>query len=197
MNKRIIDYANADEISEWIYPQINLSDETVEEEVDEKKEQEESDFKKAEAEYLSKLQELEYIKQGIVNQIALFNRMISLVETSLSTINEDFINFLNSIIKIMVKKIILKEIETDPNILKKMISELVELINDQTGLVTVNLSESDFERLKTNELNKLISIKADPSLHLGDITVKSNFSEVHAILTDRLDTMLGTKEDGT
>lgn len=132
--------------------------------------------------------EVEQLKSEYETKITLLNHIFQQLTHPLSVIDNEMIDLIIVIIKNITKKIIYKEIDADPNLIKKMIEELGKEIQSQNGLINVCLSQADYEKLANNDSQLTLAVK--PDLNIGDIIIKSNFTEIRAVLTERIDQLM-------
>ena len=199
MGKIIIDPVNSEEIQEWKFPQIDISRheedliESVKENENEFDNQDEDDHAMIERQKQEVL-ELERQKEELKNKIAIIDKISDQLKDPLHFVNEDLIDLIQIVIKKAVKNIISKEIKSDSSLINKMIDGLKELIQEKNGMINVFMSEIDFKRFNHDETDNMIFVKSDGSLSEGDLIVKSNHAEIRAILTERLDKMIGVRK---
>lgn len=181
-----MDDVHSSNVVEWIFPDFKDTaftdcneDEKSEIEIKLRKMQDEVDELKLE--YQSKLQ--------VVNSI------IEKCKQPLLEIDADLIDLVNFLINKTVRKIIHKEIQSDPKIIKKIIKELCDLMQNKNGVMTVFVSEKDFNKMHGEDLELIpsIFIKSSDKLNEGDVIVKSNFCEIRAILNERINKLIGIK----
>lgn len=143
---------------------------------------------------VSKL-ELEILKSEYEKKLEILNNTINRLEKSVDVFDREIIEAIQLIIKKIVKKIIYKELESDPNLILAMIKELSEFIQPKNSVISIALSAADYKRLdiKDPKLAELISV--DNSFAEGDIAVKTDFTEVRAKLSDRIDQIMGDNHD--
>lgn len=129
------------------------------------------------------------------NRIELLNHIFEKMQQTLALFDDEIISLINTLVKNAVKKIIYQELQNDNDLLKKMINELMSLVEAKQGeLVTVSLSPLDFEKLRTEEASNQ-NIKVDPTLSVGDIIVKSHFTEIRALLNERIQNLMENSHD--
>ncbi len=196
MDKPIIDPSDSEEFTEWMFPLIDIVEESNEDEkiVDVMGNETTSTEKLLEEKRIENDIEIQKLKKELNDKSELLNKIIKKLEGNLDFVDKDFIDLIHNIIKKMVKNIINKEIKSDSKIVNKIILDLKELIHEKNGMVSVFLSEIDFKRFNKNETKDLLSVKVDPSLNEGDVILKSNHTEIHAMLNERLEKMLGNKK---
>jgi hypothetical protein len=125
----------------------------------------------------------------------LLDHLLTKLHDPLLFVDDQLINIMQDLIKKLVIKIVHKEINTDPEVLLKMIDSMKKLIIDQHGIVNVYLSEDDFKLIKTNPDDKNQVIQVNNNLKNGDIIIKTNDTEIRAILNDQVDLLMGTLHD--
>lgn len=109
----------------------------------------------------------------------------------LSEIDESLLNNIVTLVKKTVKKIVAKEMAADGNLLKDMIAVSLATINRDDGICIIHISEEDKSLFEENAPLQNVVIKTDPTLQKGDYVIKSRFSELEAILEQRINTLLG------
>lgn len=109
----------------------------------------------------------------------------------LSEIDESLLNNIVTLVKKTVKKIVVKEMAVDGNVLKDMIAASLATINRDDGICIIHISEEDKSLFAENAPLQNVVIKTDPALQKGDYVIKSRFSELEAILEQRINTLLG------
>lgn len=137
--------------------------------------------------------ELENIKNEYNKKIELVNNLLVSLEKPLTLLDGELIELIQYIIAKSVKNIIYKEIKTDSKLMNKIVKELSSLIDSKNGVVTIYLSEVDFNRLTEHDNSPSTIFKVNNSLSEGDIIIKSNFSEIRAVLNERINHLLGIK----
>lgn len=138
--------------NEWIFPKIELSIQPNDKKPQEKNkiidnENQNEHIEKMIIENQAKKLEIEMIKAEYEKKIAIVDNMLKQLERPLSVIDDDLIEIINQIIKKTVKNLIYKEIKSDPKLLIKIINTLSESIQEKGGLITIYLSQSDYNRL--------------------------------------------------
>ncbi len=71
-----------------------------------------------------------------------------------------------------------------------MIEELKKLIPLSNQMVSVYLSQQDYDIVQAIQPKLEIKLECDPSLSRGDVIIKSNFTELHSIIDERVDQLL-------
>lgn len=187
-----------EKLTEWSFPKMEIVVKDVifhSDQVTHEREQNETEEKNntAALEQQAARMEIENIKKDYFRKIAILNHVLGQVEKPLATLDKELTDTLQEILKTAIRKIVLKELEMDPDLMKKMIEELCMLIENQNGVLNVFLSEEDFKKLSHDFEQKNIVLKVNPSLTEGDVIVKSNMNEIRAILPDRINQLLGIK----
>lgn len=134
--------------------------------------------------------EIETIKAELAAKIGILNTIIKKLKYPMSIVDDELIEILLEIIKKVVTKLIHREINSDANLMNQMISELTSLIQTKDGMVTIYTSAQDYQRLNNDNVPPLNLICVDDALKEGDILIKSNTSEVRAMLNERIDNLL-------
>jgi flagellar biosynthesis/type III secretory pathway protein FliH len=137
--------------------------------------------------------DLENLKKEYEKKLNIVNNLVQKFETPLLNMDQETVELIQYIIKKAAKNIIYKELTADTKLIKKIVKEIHELINARNGMVTAFLSEVDYNRLNETEESQSLIYKIDPSLTEGDVVLKSNHSEIRAILNDRINQILGIK----
>jgi flagellar biosynthesis/type III secretory pathway protein FliH len=144
-----------------------------------------------EADAKAKLEnEINALKQAYVEKLALANALIDRVQASVALIDNEVVNLLQEILGKVARKILRREIASSPELITSMINELKAIVPAETPLVSVLISPQDYQQL-CNE-NGEPGIKATPheSLLVGDIIIRSNTTEIRAILDERIQKLL-------
>lgn len=139
----------------------------------------------------AKYAEVEKLKNEYEGKIQLLNAVLSRLENPLASLDTEVVEMLRLIIKKTVKKLIFKELKTDKNLMNKIIKELEELIQAQSGVITILLSETDFNRLNLKEKSSSKVFKINSNLNEGDVIINSNCGEIRAILNERINQLIG------
>lgn len=193
MNKENNDAICESELNEWIFPHVQI--EVKQEEPQQNVMTEEQKNAMMEEHLLPLKLELQAIKVEYEHKINLLNDIQVKLGNALAIFDNELIDLIQDIIKKSVKKIIYKEIKADAKLIVKIINELKSTISSQNGIINVNLSEVDYERLKDDNSTQGTVINADSLLQEGDVVIKSNFTEIRSILNNRIDKMLGLKNE--
>lgn len=202
---------NLDESNIWMFPTIEVlsqesetlvaseSEEVVEEAtIEEPIEVEPISEKELEQDKLftEKLTQLENLKKDFLNKVDILNKIFDELKSSSISIDEEMINLIDQVVKKAVKKIILKEMGADSTILPNMIGKLKNLIQEKNSVLTIYISQDDHQAIMQENLlpDELLSV--NPDLTQGDIIVKSHFSEISAILDERIEAITKVDHDG-
>lgn len=202
----------ADEGSEWSFPDVEVSvylstpieppsHETAEAVAETellKAEQEQMNalelkYKQQEEELLAAKAEVEKLKEEYSKKIQLVDVALQKLNNPLRELDKEVIMIIDGLIRKALKKLVYTEIQTNPQTLNKIIDELSKLIIEQGGMVAVQLSEEDYKLFVPSNEQEKMSVKINPALTAGDIVLKANFTEVRAILEERITQLLGMK----
>lgn len=134
--------------------------------------------------------ELNQLKTVYEENLNFLHDLLTKLKTPLSMIDEEVIVLVQDIIKKVVKKIIGKEIATDSSLLVTMINELKATIDNQNGLLHIFISEQDKQKLLTENSTLAADFSVANDLHPGDIIIKSNTSEIRALLSERIEQLM-------
>lgn len=144
---------------------------------------------------LADMNEVDSLRNEYESKIKILESMISKLTNPLSCIDNEILDILRSIIKKLVKHIINQELKDDPLILNNVINELMGLSQSQTGKITIAISENDYNRLNMKEQSMKDLVIIDNTLSDGDVVIKSNNSEIRAIVDERIEKILGEKNE--
>ncbi len=148
------------------------------------------------SEIILQKEELNQLKIDYRNKIALTENILKQLESSISLVDDELIEIIQDIIKKSIKKLIFKEIAADPQLINKIITELKKLIQAQDGLINVYLSEKDYQKIEaTDNSNPSLMFNVDPSLAEGDIVIKTNSTEIRAVLDERIEQLMRNPYD--
>lgn len=190
--------------TEWMFPAIDIwnpedneveqdSETVVLEEVEEAPVDEqalENDRIMAE-----KMAHLEDLKKDFLNKIAILNKIFEELKNSPISIDEETIALIESVVKKSVKKLIHKEMQNDDSILPQMIGHLKSLIEEKSNVLNIYVSHDDYQHIMEGNLLPNDSLSINPSLNSGDIVIKSNFTEISAILDERIEALIKVNHD--
>lgn len=184
-----------EEINEWSFPTIeSISEEELQENAPEILDEKQIEHERQLEAIKAKENEIALLKEQYNEKIQLLNQILNKLENISPLIDQELLDLLQEILKKVVKKIIHKEIKSDPKILNKIVEELSLLLQNNTSLLTIDLSETDYKRFKQDDKNTSMVIKEDATLSEGDIVLKSHSAEIHSILDDRIEKILGMKK---
>ena len=138
-------------------------------------------------------EQLERLKSEYERKLALLNNVISQVDNSFSNLDDEISVIISNMIKGAIKKIILKEINLEPAIINNMIEELKTITKTNTSLCSIFVSSTDYQLLGLDKASA--TVKVDNSLSSGDVVIRSNSSEIKAILDERIEKLLGINNE--
>lgn len=194
MDKEMVDEFCREESTEWSFPDLELFIKADYETIYNDDAVQSSDPEKDKNNLLADLiNENEKLKSDYQKKNALLDTLITQFKNPIALLDKDMMELVQYVIKSAVKKIIYKEIKSDTKLINKIVTELTALLDSHHGMVTVMLSEEDYNRLMTDYDKSMMILKINPALNEGDVIIKSNFTEIHAILNDRINQVLGTK----
>lgn len=183
-----------EKVNEWAFPDINqIVTFESQQNMLEKKRQAEHDQKLKQLE--QRQQEMESTKKQYEEKIDFLHKIFSNLQNPLVLIDNEMIEIFDQIIQKIVKKILIKEIKSDPKLLVGMIEELKTMIQQQdNNMLTILLSSEDFKSFKTDTKDKSISVKEEATLQTGDIIIKSNSAEIRALIDERIEKLMSIKK---
>ncbi len=197
MAKDIVDEFCQEDSVEWSFPDLELFIKTDFEALYEENTNNSDGKITLENEKEDKLDNLikenEVLKRDYQEKIALVDTVLTKLKNPISQPDKDMMELMQNVIKMAVKKIIYKEIKSDPKLVNKIIDELTALVDSHDGMVYVMVSEIDYNRLLPDYDKSKHILKVNPMLKEGDVIIKSNFSEIQAVLNDRINQVLGIK----
>lgn len=139
--------------------------------------------------------QLEMMINEYEKKIHLLNDVLFKLKNPISVIDEEVIDIMQDIIKKTVERIIHQEIQENKDVLIKMINELKGMVPDNSSFIKIVISEADMQKLG-DDIKKIDApISTNPSMKEGDVIVKSEFNEVRAILSERIDSLLRVKHE--
>jgi len=131
-------------------------------------------------------QEIEGLKAVLQQKIEVISEIENQYIQTINDIDEQFFNQIMNCIKKITEKIIHKELQSDDNTLKEMISSSLKEIKKNDSC-TIFLSKTDYELLKEENIDKeYIKFQADPELKKGDYKISTPTGTITAILERRL-----------
>lgn len=197
------------EAIEWSFPDVNIPGETnqefnpIMEQLDkiinpeeEKKNSEEKKMFEAERLEIENLKkQYEMLKDEYEAKLQMVSQIVEKLKTPMVIIDDEIVVIMNDIIRQSIKKIIHKELNTDPQLILNIVNELKSYLQNQKQIMNIYLSENDFKKLdiEKNNLQEIISINNE--LSDGDIIIKSNATEIRAILNDMIDKLVRVEHD--
>jgi flagellar biosynthesis/type III secretory pathway protein FliH len=107
----------------------------------------------------------------------------------LHVLDTKMLGFINELIKKITQKLILQAIAFNPQTFADMIQTLTTELPDAKDIIEIQVSSANFLNLRDSGLSALLTENGD--LTEGDIIVKTQFGEVQALLSTRLDHLLG------
>jgi chaperonin cofactor prefoldin len=134
--------------------------------------------------------EIHELKSSYENKLKIVNNLIGRIQNSVAVIDTEIISMIKDIINRISKKIIYREIQSDSDLITKMINELKTIVPVQNAMINVCLSPYDYQQLCDENQNPLITMTQYETLAIGDIIIKTNTTEIRAILHDRIDQLL-------
>lgn len=134
--------------------------------------------------------DFEKVKAEYEEKIAIMHAVMNKLKYPMSIIDDELIEIMLEIIRKSVSKIIHKEIQQDPSLMQKMITELMDLVKTKDGMVTIYTSAQDYQFLNNESNQQLSLMNIDEALKPGDVIIKSNSSEVRAMLDERIENLL-------
>lgn len=91
-----------------------------------------------------------------------------------------------SVIRKAVRKIILKEIDVDQDVLTKMIEAALANVNAKENPCVITVSKADMKQTENNIFLGHVQFKVDELLHQGDFVIENKFFTLEAILEERI-----------
>lgn len=196
---------SSNNLAEWNFPDVDsiiISDDMVEFISGDKKKEEKISPEELERQrFLAEIEEIKLNlsrlteetavkKQEYESNIDTIKHLIDKFNNPAALIESDIVEVMEFIIKKMVKKITLRDIELDPNILLQVVGEIKNTANTDDAPIKIYFSKHDFDLLLEFKIPDQYKIYEDPELHHGDIIIKSDFTEVRAKLDDRIEQLL-------
>lgn len=194
MDKLIAEDFSHEESTEWSFPVVDLiiEDESTALVRDQSQVLLDAAREKEEA-ATHIVAEAEKLKYEYHKRLDLLNKLITKLDNPMAILDKEMQTLLQYVIKAAVKKLIYKEIESDPELLTRVIDEVSGLIQEKDGMLTVFLSELDYSRIVAEHDQPTRALRVNSTLREGDVIVKSNFSEIRAVLDERINQILGMK----
>lgn len=138
---------------------------------------------------------LSYVKKEYEEKISHLNELLAKLKNPISILDEEIIDLMQDIVKKVVKKIIHHEVSQDPHLIKEMIEELCGALDEKNGMVEVAISSDDYANMIDEEFKESLQLHQLDSLKSGDIIIKSNFTEIRALLNDRIEQLVRVQHD--
>ena len=123
------------------------------------------------------------------------NGLLERVQGSVTQIDNQVVTLIQDIIQRVAKKILHREIAMSPDLIANMIAELHKMVPAEATLVSVLVSPHDFQQLCNEQGEPSIPVTALDSLSTGDIIIRSNTTEIRAMLEERIDKLLETPHE--
>lgn len=112
------------------------------------------------------------------------------IKESLKKINNSISQDALQVIKVIAKKIILRELQSDDKTIKSMIDNiLAKIITDE--FTKIEVSEIDYKVLESAEFGNSIKLFINPNLDPGDIIISCQSGGVMLKLDEAIDSVLG------
>lgn len=204
MTKESEDPNEPNESNEWKFPEIesfgNFEGEVQlgKNNTDSENNQEEQDDEEESVNKVKTYQKndaLILMEQEIIKQNQALKNILTRIQEPLVFIDDHIINIFQDVIKKVAMKIIYKEIELDPLLIKKITDDLKLLIHSQNGTINIYLSEEDYKRIPMFAEEKSQSVIVDENLKAGDVIIKNKDTEIRALLDERIDLLMGKLHD--
>lgn len=138
--------------------------------------------------------ELAQLKHEYSERINLSNQVLAHLANQVRLIDEEVLDYINDVIRKVTFRIIHQELKQDAELLPKMLRRLLDEVPEQKAPVTVFVSSADKEQLAEMTADNVIW-QTDANLNSGDIIVKTHIAEVRAVLSERIDHLLGLSHD--
>lgn len=191
MSKDSTDNTLTLDISDWMFPQVDLTDANMKAASAAALSKKEADLNQRENAVAQREAQVNQLKIEYEEKIQIVNQIIAKAETPVAALDDELIELLNTVVKKAVKSIIYKEMKGSTTVLTDMINELSKLLKTNSSMITIQLSADDAKKVKSNQLAENTVIKVDEALATGDVVIQSSLGEVHAILDERLDKLIG------
>lgn len=153
----------------------------------------------SETEEEKRLKELGLEREKMVaeheNKMSVIVKIIEKIRNPLSIIDDEMTDIIIDMVKQISKKIILKEIELDKKVINDVIDDLKSYIPSHNQIISIAVSDGDYARLNVEQHHLKDFLTANSSLNVGDVIVKSNYTEVRAMVDDRINQILRTSHE--
>ncbi len=191
------------EMFAWAFPEVEL---TLEQTIDNKHQdlsvpanQIPAESKQEEAKVSQEkaiaFDEVEKLKQEYNAKLTILSTILNKLKYPISIIDDELIEIMMDLVKKVTKKIIYKEIKQDEEVIVRMFKELTGMVDVKESAVNVYLSAADYNRLNMDEHHPNALAHIDESLAEGDMIVKSHFTEVRALMNERIEGLLRVQYD--
>ncbi len=134
---------------------------------------------------------VEHLSESIHEKINYLDAMGQQIAIKLAEIDATILPDVTALVKQTVKKIILKELSVDENIIKNMIEQSLEKINKDKAPCIIQVAGTDYAVFENAPCLEYVQISVDPALTPGSYIIKTKYSELQAILDDRLTVLFG------
>lgn len=139
--------------------------------------------------------ELKKLKEEYTHKLKTVNHLLDKLQDPITMIDGEIFLLIQDMLKKSIKRIIQKEINDDNGLIDKMIAELKAIIPMQDGMITVYVSQTDYDRLQDDTSHSSTVVKTNEELQPGDIIIKTHFTEIRALLNERIDQLVGDAHD--
>lgn len=129
-------------------------------------------------------------RNALIEQIHYLDGLGFQMKSMLADIDESLLVNLVTLVRKTVKKVVAKEMALDNNVLKDMVIASLARLHRDDEVCVVHISEEDQAVFEQGAPLHHVVIKTDAALKKGDYVIKSRFSELEAILEQRIDTLL-------
>lgn len=182
-----------DEAESWQFPDVNFLSYAFTAEDEEEGEEDENE--EAFIENANQASALEILKNEYQTKVTFLNEIISRLKAPILNIDQSTIEIMEEIIKKLTMRLIKKELAAEPQQFRTMVDDLNKLISQQNETSQVFVSKADYQNLINNEQNANLNLCIDESLTSGDVVIKSKYSELRAILTERVDQLMSLSHE--
>lgn len=182
----------------WSFPDVNylIADELTGYRIDAATLMKDEQIAQLKNEVSEKNTEIEQLNAKIADihdlykdQLNYMNKLIQTIQSELPVINKNHSELITFVIKKFVRKIIHREIELDPAIIKEILGNLLDKLHHD-GLITVEVSSKDFSMLQQLTLPASIKLYENENLEIGDMIVTSKAGGFMHKINDAIDLMM-------
>lgn len=163
------------QVNEWIYPDVDT--------LIKKK----NTLSKEEIALNLAKKEVEKLRQVYEEKVMILDNIIKKLKNPLQILDDELAELMHELVHSSVKKIIYKELKSDPKLINKMVNILKSSIEEKGQILNVFLSPVDYGKIKDIDADQTRILHMNPELKEGDIIIKSNCNEIHALLDERID----------